>query len=89
MNRMNLVGASAMNGDFVNATREHDLRVEPTELEWHQRVMKAIQEESLATAGYELSKLVNFGLKTQHSEQTARELRNCVLAFWNRCEREK
>jgi hypothetical protein len=59
------------------------------ELEWHEKVMKATQEDTLAAAGYELVQIVNFALKTQHDEQFNREVRNCVMAFWNRCEREK
>jgi hypothetical protein len=63
--------------------------VDVTQLEWHARVLLTIQQGTLAEAGYELAMLVNFALKTQHDEQFNREVRDCVLAFWSRCEREK
>lgn len=57
--------------------------------EWPYRVKVAIEGESLAVAGFELMKLVDFTLKTQHGSQFNLEVRGCVHAFWNRCEREK
>lgn len=55
--------------------------------DWTAYVMKCIQDESLATAGKELAMLVDFALKTQHDEQFNRDVRGCVLAYWDRCDR--
>lgn len=85
-NSMNL---SSMNGDFTNVTRQHGVSIRPPEPEWHEQVMKSIHEGTLAEAGYELCKLVNFTLKTEHDEQFNLEVSNCVNAFWNRCQRER
>jgi hypothetical protein len=56
--------------------------------EWPHRVMVAIEGTTLAVAGYEVARLVDFALKTQHDYQFNREVRNCVLHFWERCNRE-
>lgn len=56
---------------------------------WCNRVMWLIENDTLAAAGHELAQLVNYALKTQHSDHFNREVRGCVHAFWNRCEREK
>ena len=55
---------------------------------WCAAVMREIEGAPLAVAGYELAKLVDFALKTQHSERFNREVRGCVHVFWERCERE-
>lgn len=56
---------------------------------WCAGVMRNIEQESLAMAGYELARLADYALKTQHSDWFNREVRGCIHAFWNRCEREK
>lgn len=55
---------------------------------WCAGVMRNIEEESLAMAGYELAKLVDFALKTQHGDHFNRQVRDCCHAYWNRCLRE-
>lgn len=56
---------------------------------WCHRVIWLIENDTLAAAGHEFAQLVDYALKTQHSDQFNREVRGCVHAFWNRCEREK
>lgn len=55
---------------------------------WCAHVMQSIEKDSLANAGHKLAMLVDYALKTQHSDQFNRDVRGCVHAFWNRCERE-
>lgn len=55
---------------------------------WCAAIMYLIENDTLAAAGYGLVQLVDYALKTQHSDQFNREVRDCVHAFWNRCERE-
>lgn len=56
---------------------------------WCSRVLHLIQEHTLAEAGLELAQLVDYALKTRHSEHFTREVRTCVHLFWNRCAQEK
>ncbi len=55
---------------------------------WCYRVTWLLENDTLAAAGHELAQLVDYALKTQHSEQFNREVRGCVHAFMNRCQRE-
>ncbi len=75
-----------MSNDLTANLRASEIVTE--ELEWHQRVMRAIQSGTLAEAGLQLAQIVNFALKTQHDEQFALEVKNCVTTFWDRCIRE-
>jgi hypothetical protein len=54
---------------------------------WCYRVTQLIETASLAEAGHELAQLANYALKTQHSDHFNRQVRDCVLMFWERCDR--
>ena len=56
---------------------------------WCHRVKHLIETATLAEAGAELSSLLNYALKTQHSEQFGLEVKGCLLMFWERCLREQ
>lgn len=55
--------------------------------DWTAYVMMCIQQKPLALAGKELAMLVDFALKPQHDEQFNGDVRACVAAYFDRCDR--